>query len=147
MKEFNRIKMAQSKDPVFTIDLVNDNMFEWSVQLQKVDPDSKLATDMRELEIPHVLLSMVFPKEFPFAPPFVRVIAPRIEQGFVMPGGAICLELLTPTGWCCAYSVESVIMQIAAILVKGQVSIALIRRNYVTRFSLCQISVFRLIFH
>jgi ubiquitin-conjugating enzyme E2 Q len=127
MKEFNRIKMTQLNDPVFTVDLVNDNMFEWSVRLHKIDPDSRLAMDMRELEIPYILLRMVFPKEFPFAPPFVRVITPRIERGFVMHGGAICLELLTPAGWCCAYSVESVIMQIASNLVKGQVSVTLIR--------------------
>ena len=45
-----------------------------------------------------------------------------ITQGFVMEGGAICMELLTPRGWASAYTVEAVIMQLAASLVKGQVS-------------------------
>lgn len=124
MKEFNRIQRAQRYgDSAFTAELVNDNVFEWFVRLHKIDPDSKLAADMRELKIPHILLHVIFPKEFPFAPPFMRVISPRIEQGFVMHGGAICMELLTPRGWCCAYSVESMIMQFAASVVKGQVNI------------------------
>ena len=42
-------------------------------------------------------------------------------QGFVMEGGAICMELLTPRGWASAYTVEAIIMQLAASLVKGQV--------------------------
>jgi ubiquitin-protein ligase len=63
----------------------------------------------------------MFPDNFPFAPPFMRVISPRIEKGFVMEGGAICMELLTPRGWASAYTVEAIIMQFAASIVKGQV--------------------------
>jgi hypothetical protein len=39
-----------------------------------------------------------------------------------MEGGAICMELLTPRGWASAYTVEAIIMQFAASIVKGQVS-------------------------
>lgn len=45
-----------------------------------------------------------------------------VNAGFVMEGGALCLELLTPRGWSSAYSVESVIMQFTASVVKGHVS-------------------------
>lgn len=38
-------------------------------------------------------------------------------------GGAICMELLTTQGWSSAYTVEAVIMQIAATLVKGKARI------------------------
>ena len=38
-------------------------------------------------------------------------------------GGAICMELLTMQGWSSAYTVEAVIMQIAATLVKGKARI------------------------
>lgn len=40
-----------------------------------------------------------------------------------MVGGAICMELLTKQGWSSAYTVEAVIMQIAATLVKGKARI------------------------
>lgn len=38
-----------------------------------------------------------------------------------MEGGAICMELLTPTGWASAYTVEAIIVQLASTLVKGNV--------------------------
>lgn len=98
---------------------MNDNLFEWHVRLHRVDPESELAGDLRELRIPCILLHLAFPDNFPFAPPFMRVIEPRIEKGFVMEGGAICMELLTPRGWASAYTVEAVLMQFAASLVKG----------------------------
>ncbi|KAB1260658.1 Ubiquitin-conjugating enzyme E2 Q1 [Camelus dromedarius] len=41
-------------------------------------------------------------------------------RGYVLGGGAICMELLTKQGWSSAYSIESVIMQISATLVKGK---------------------------
>lgn len=36
----------------------------------------------------------------------------------MLSGGAICMELLTPDGWSSAYSVESVIMQTMATIIK-----------------------------
>lgn len=60
---------------------------------------------------------------FPFSPPFVRVINPVISGGYVLTGGAICMELLTKQGWSSAYTVEAVIMQISATLVKGRARI------------------------
>lgn len=125
MKELGEIqRMQHHRDSTFTAELVNDNLFEWHVRLHKIDPESELAADMRELEIPHILLHVIFPENFPFAPPFMRVISPRIEKGFVMEGGAICMELLTPRGWASAYTVEAVITQFAASIVKGRVSVA-----------------------
>lgn len=42
----------------------------------------------------------------------------------VFSGGAICMELLTPRGWASAYTVEAVLMQFAASLVKGHGRVA-----------------------
>lgn len=47
----------------------------------------------------------------------------RFSGGYVLVGGAICMELLTKQGWSSAYTVEAVIMQIAATLVKGKARI------------------------
>ncbi len=46
-----------------------------------------------------------------------------IQGGYVLNGGAICMELLTKQGWSSAYCLESVILQIAATLVKGNARI------------------------
>lgn len=47
----------------------------------------------------------------------------QLSGGYVLLGGAICMELLTKQGWSSAYTVEAVIMQIAATLVKGKARI------------------------
>ncbi|XP_017049104.1 ubiquitin-conjugating enzyme E2Q-like protein CG4502 [Drosophila ficusphila] len=121
MKEYREMERLQCKnDAVFTVELVNDSLFEWHVRLHVIDPDSPLARDMVEMGVPAILLHLSFPDNFPFAPPFMRVVEPRIEKGYVMEGGAICMELLTPRGWASAYTVEAVIMQFAASVVKGQ---------------------------
>ncbi|XP_030556786.1 ubiquitin-conjugating enzyme E2Q-like protein CG4502 [Drosophila novamexicana] len=125
MKEYREMERLQTKDDaVFTVELVNDSLFEWHVRLHVIDPDSPLARDMVEMSVPAILLHLSFPDNFPFAPPFMRVVEPRIEKGYVMEGGAICMELLTPRGWASAYTVEAVIMQFAASVVKGQGRIA-----------------------
>lgn len=126
MKELKDLQ-RQEQDPQtplpFTVELINDNLFEWHVRLHRVDPESPLAADMRDQAIPWILLHVTFPDNYPFFPPFMRVVSPTIEKGFVMEGGAICMELLTPRGWASAYTIEAVIMQFAASLVKGQVGI------------------------
>ena len=131
MKELSEIQRTQHRpESTFTAELVSDNLFEWHVRLHKIDPESGLAADMKELEIPHILLHLIFPETFPFAPPFMRVVSPRIEKGYVMEGGAICMELLTPRGWASAYTIEAVVTQFAASIVKGKVSGKFLQLNF-----------------
>ncbi|XP_037084791.1 ubiquitin-conjugating enzyme E2Q-like protein CG4502 [Pollicipes pollicipes] len=122
MKEYREItrSVARQAEPPFTVELVNDCLYEWNIHLFNIDRTSDLYRDMKDLHIRCIQLNMAFPENFPFSPPFLRVLAPRIERGFVMAGGAICMELLTPRGWASAYTVEAIIMQFAASLVKGQ---------------------------
>ena len=123
MKEYREItrNVARQTEPAFTVELVNDCLYEWNIHLFNIDRTSDLWRDMRDLRIRDIQLNMTFPENFPFSPPFLRVLSPRIERGFVMEGGAICMELLTPRGWASAYTIEAIIMQFAASLVKGQV--------------------------
>ena len=83
-----------------------------------MDEDSELSKDMKKLKISKIDLQIKFDSEYPFTPPFVRLVSPVITGGYVLSGGAICLELLTKDGWSSAYSIESVIMQIGAAMVK-----------------------------
>ncbi|GIX85282.1 hypothetical protein CEXT_647381 [Caerostris extrusa] len=59
----------------------------------------------RKLTLNTCSLNMVFLRIFRFHP-FMRVISPHVEKGFVMEGGAICMELLTPRGWASAYTIK-----------------------------------------
>ena len=65
----------------------------------------------------------IFQDTFPFDPPFVRMVHPVLHGGYVLDGGALCMELMTPQGWSSAYTIEAVIMQLSATLVKGKARI------------------------
>ncbi|KAI6203017.1 UBC core domain-containing protein [Aphelenchoides besseyi] len=134
MKELREIYRSENyKNGTFTIELHQDNLYEWTVRLLKVDPDSQLASDMKQMETSsqqnYLQFHFVFKDTFPFEPPFIRLVSPTIMNGFVLGGGALCMELLTKQGWTSAYSIESVIMQIAATLVKGKARIAFDSKN------------------
>ncbi|MBN3282797.1 U2QL1 protein, partial [Polyodon spathula] len=118
MKELQEIKRLA--DNFITVELADDNLFEWNVKLHQVDRDSALWQDMKDTNTEYILLNISFPDNFPFSPPFMRVLTPRLENGYVLDGGAICMELLTPRGWSSAYTVEAVMRQFSASLVKGQ---------------------------
>ncbi|XP_073486938.1 ubiquitin-conjugating enzyme E2Q-like protein 1 [Aquarana catesbeiana] len=118
MKELQDIRKLS--DHFISVELVDDNLFDWNVKLHQVDKDSTLWQDMKETNTEFILLNLTFPDNFPFSPPFMRVLSPRLENGYVLDGGAICMELLTPRGWSSAYTVEAVMRQFAASLVKGQ---------------------------
>ncbi|XP_006899463.1 PREDICTED: ubiquitin-conjugating enzyme E2 Q2-like [Elephantulus edwardii] len=130
MKELRDIYRSQSyKTGIYSVELINDSLYDWRlydwhVKLQKVDPDSPLHSDLQILKekegIEYILFNFSFKDNFPFDPPFVRVVLPVLSGGYVLGGGALCMELLTKQGWSSAYSIESVIMQINATLVKGK---------------------------
>lgn len=97
-----------------------DSMDIWTIKLFQFDEDSNLAKDMKVLGIDHIELEMRFPDQYPFEPPFVRVVRPRFKRqtGFVM-NGALCMELLTKEGWNPINDIESVIVSIRSLLVVG----------------------------
>ncbi|TDG41548.1 hypothetical protein AWZ03_012034 [Drosophila navojoa] len=128
MKELRDIYRSDAfKNNMYSIELVNDSIYEWNIRLKSVDPDSPLHSDLLQLKEKEgkdsILLNILFKETYPFEPPFVRVVHPIISGGYVLIGGAICMELLTKQGWSSAYTVEAVIMQIAATLVKGKARI------------------------
>ncbi|XP_025206154.1 ubiquitin-conjugating enzyme E2 Q2 isoform X2 [Melanaphis sacchari] len=128
MKELRDIYRSDSfKKGMYSVELVCDSIYEWNIKLMTVDPDSSLYHDLQKLKEKEgkdfVLLNITFKETYPFEPPFVRVVHPIIQGGYVLVGGAICMELLTKQGWSSAYTVEAVIMQISATLVKGKARI------------------------
>jgi len=128
MKELKEVYRSDSfKRGVYTVELINDSLYEWNVKMLKVDPDSALHNDLIQLKDKegkdHILLNILFKETYPFEPPFVRIVHPTISGGYVLGGGAICMELLTKQGWSSAYTVEAIILQISATLVKGKARI------------------------
>lgn len=101
-----------------------DNIYQWIVELHSFhtfivkDKPLPLAEDMKKAGATSIVLEIRFGPEFPFSPPYIRVIRPRFLPfqlgggGHVVIGGAMCMELLTNTGWSGILSMESVLMQV-----------------------------------
>lgn len=122
-RELHKLEKIQSETPLHELGWYIDfgrieNMFQWIVELHSFDPNLPLAQDMKTAGITSVVLEIRFFAEFPVTPPFVRVVKPRFLPfsmgggGHVTSGGALCLELLTNTGWSPASSMESVFLQV-----------------------------------
>lgn len=68
----------------FTLNLVNDSLYEWNVRLllQFIDPDSLLYQDLKFIKEctgeEGVLLHLKFEDTYPYEPPFIRVVEPII---------------------------------------------------------------------
>ncbi|KAK8863318.1 hypothetical protein PGQ11_009553 [Apiospora arundinis] len=122
-REIQKLQAAQSSTPLHELGWYIDfdkitNMFQWIVELHSFDKDLPLAKDMAKAGITSVVLELRFGRDFPYSPPFVRVIRPRFLPfaagggGHVTAGGAMCMELLTNTGWTPISSLEGVFLQV-----------------------------------
>jgi ubiquitin-conjugating enzyme E2 Q len=100
-----------------------ENLYHWIVKLKF--PGCELGRDLEKAEkeygIDYVELEMRFSKDYPFQPPFVRVVRPRFvfHTGHVTIGGSICMELLTNSGWASTNDIESILIQIRAEMQGG----------------------------
>ncbi|RYP66249.1 hypothetical protein DL771_007901 [Monosporascus sp. 5C6A] len=126
-RELKRLQQIQSSTPFcelgWYIDFDNiSNMFQWIVELHSFDLSLPLGQDMKTAGVNSIVLEMRFGREYPMSPPFVRVIRPRFLPflngggGHVTGGGAMCMELLTATGWSPANSLEAVLLQVRLAL-------------------------------
>ena len=98
-------------------ELIN-NVYQWIVELHSFESHLPLAKDMKSKGIKSVVMEIRFGKNYPMSPPFVRVIRPRFLSfmagggGHVTIGGALCMELLTNSGWSAVSNIESVLLQV-----------------------------------
>lgn len=137
MREFKSLKLLEMKGGLdgIGVDIPDDaNGFTWKALITAPEDDPKLPllqglrkfAELTEHEYPAAVeLELSFTKNYPFDPPFVRVVRPRFEfmTGHVTQGGSICIELLTASGWSPAYSLESLLVQLRALFVSGNAKI------------------------
>lgn len=98
------------------------NVYQWIVELHSFEHHLPLAQDMKARGLRSVVVELRFGATYPMSPPFVRVIRPRFLSfmqgggGHVTAGGALCMELLTNSGWSVASNIESVLVQVRAAI-------------------------------
>ncbi|KAH8695422.1 hypothetical protein BGW36DRAFT_382663 [Talaromyces proteolyticus] len=94
------------------------NPYQWIVELHSFELTLPLGQDLEKTGIQSIILEMRFSQNYPMSPPFVRIVKPRLLEfahgggGHVTAGGALCMELLTNSGWLPSYSMESVLLSI-----------------------------------
>lgn len=99
-------------------------MYQWIVELHSFHTFSiknkplPLVDDMKKAGVASIVLEIRFGPDFPFSPPYIRVIRPRFLPftqgggGHIVIGGAMCMELLTNSGWSSVMSMENVLLQV-----------------------------------
>jgi hypothetical protein len=123
LTRFKDLKRTQDETPLvelgwYTDPAQFDNPFQWIVELHSFPSRLPLTKQMVEHDIPSVVLEMRFASDFPFSPPFVRVIRPRFLPflngggGHVTAGGSLCMQLLTSDGWLPANDLASTLLQV-----------------------------------
>ena len=99
-----------------------DNMYQWIVELHSFEEHLPLTKDMKAKGLKSIVLEIRFGKDYSFSPPFLRIIRPRFLAfaagggGHVTAGGALCMELLTNSGWSAVLPIENVLLQVRLAL-------------------------------
>ena len=130
MKEYNELNALEAqpggcrKLHAFEASPVDDSdLYTWDLRLYDFESDQPITTDLKERGLDRLTLRIIFPQDYPNSPPFVYMLRPRLRQGtgYVLNGGGICMELLTPSEWSPATSISALVMSVRAMLLMGNV--------------------------
>jgi ubiquitin-conjugating enzyme E2 Q len=103
-KEYQTLIKVQATHPLHELGWYTDpekldNVYQWIIELHSFEEDLPLAKQMKQKGMKSVVIEMRFGKDYPMAPPFIRVIRPRFLSfmqgggGHVTAGGSICMEV------------------------------------------------------
>jgi len=99
---------------------MGDDVGQWQLDVpaESVPADLPLRGDMARLGCPAITMHIIFPPDYPFRPPFMRVVRPRFafRTGHVTIGGSICIELLTNASWNPLYRLEGVMTHVLSTI-------------------------------
>lgn len=129
MSELKSLSNVQEKNSLVSLGWSIDtekieNVYQWIVELHSFHTFSiknkplPLVEDMKKAGVSSIVLEIRFGPDFPFSPPYIRVIRPRFLPfaqgggGHIVIGGAMCMELLTNSGWSSVMSMENVLLQV-----------------------------------
>lgn len=120
VKEYKRLKKVKSIYG-FRIEVDPSNMYLWKVYIFGYDKNEAISKDMAKYGVNEIEIDVKFPENYPFSPPFLRVIRPRFQHltGHVTSGGALCMQVLTEKYWDPACSMESLIISIKSEILEG----------------------------
>ena len=118
---FNEYKKLQLPTNGINVTLYNEDLTNWKVNFTNFDSNSLLSQDMQFFAVSSIQLQVIFSEDFPFYPPFVRIISPifKAGTGHITSEGAICMELLVPSKWSQIITMENILIQIKTFIIEG----------------------------
>jgi len=121
IREYKKISKQKPEDLGFRIIVDDKNIYHWNIFIFGYDPQYPIGEDMKKYGINEIQLEVKFPTNYPFSPPFIRIISPRFKSqtGHVTQAGALCMEILTEKNWSAACSIESLIITIKSEIIEG----------------------------
>uniref|UniRef100_A0A6C0E8J8 UBC core domain-containing protein n=1 Tax=viral metagenome TaxID=1070528 RepID=A0A6C0E8J8_9ZZZZ len=122
MREY-KILSEENQDTLgFRFEVEDDSNFNvWKIYIKDFEGNDNIHSDMKSLNIKEVELEFNFNENYPFEPPFIRVVYPRFnfKTGHVTIGGSICMELLTNQGWDPTTSISTVVTYVKSAILEG----------------------------
>merc|ERR1719228_3251739 len=112
--------MESREDTSISADAVSDNIFQWNVKMRFTAQDSSalqqdFAHCREEFGYDYIELQLDFSMDlYPFFPPLVKVIRPRLQGSMML--RVTTMEILKLTYWDPARDMKSVLMDIKAFL-------------------------------
>lgn len=121
IREYRLIKKIPQDKFGFRIEVNTDNVYLWKLFLFGYESKEVIAQDMAKYNIKEIEMQVSYPSNYPFSPPFVRIIKPRFRHltGHVTREGALCMQILTEKHWDPACSMESLIITIKSEILAG----------------------------
>ena len=133
MIELGKMRRGENDGKYEAEPLDEADVFVWRLKLLAYDPKSAdpaeaaLGKDLKARGMDGLELRMIFedgPGGYPCKPPFVHMVRPRLRGGYVLDGGGICMETLTPDGWSPATSIHALATSVRAMMLTGHPRLA-----------------------
>ena len=122
IREYKSIVKQDPDTLGFRVTTDPKDAYLWKVFITKYDETYSIGQDMKKYKIKEIELEMKFPSNYPFSPPFIRIITPRFiyQTGHITSAGALCMQILTDKFWSPACSIESLIVTIKSEILEGE---------------------------
>lgn len=77
LKEQERAKSLRELGWYMPPEFIEDNLYQWIVELHSFDKDLPIAKDLTQKKVNSLVFEIRFPPSFPHSPPFFRILKPR----------------------------------------------------------------------
>jgi ubiquitin-protein ligase len=120
-KIIREYKQLSSQTGIFRVFMDPDFPFVWNIYIDNIDATHEIAKDMQKYGVASIEMEIRFPENYPFSPPFIRVVTPRFmyQTGHITSAGSICQEILTEKGWVPTCCIESLITIVVSEIIEG----------------------------